>query len=224
DGCRLPPLILLMRKPQSDRSLSYADERVEKTVEDYSLARWQVDAHAFWRSSGDRSLTVQELAALGPAKLATAFTKLSLERVYDYDFHVKIGEALELQGKLPSTFMALAPGSAHPAVWHDIIRMKTLNSEQSRRAVEQHVCPFQIDIVDRLIQRYSNPGEWVFDPFGGLMTVPSRAVALGRLGRGVELNPTYFLDGAHYCRAAEKEFGMPTLFDLLTAGPAVAAE
>ena len=51
-------------------------------------------------------------------------------------------------------------------------RMLTLNSDQSKRAVEQHVCPLQIDIVKRLIERYSNKGELVYDPFCGLGTVP----------------------------------------------------
>jgi hypothetical protein len=51
---------------------------VVKSKADYSLARWQVDAHAFWRSSGNRLLTADEMAALGPAKLAKFFTDDSL--------------------------------------------------------------------------------------------------------------------------------------------------
>ena len=50
--------------------------------------------------------------------------------------------------------------------------MRTLNGDQAKRAVEQHVCPLQFDIVDRLIERYSNPDDLVYDPFAGLMTVP----------------------------------------------------
>jgi len=71
---------------------------------------------------------------------------------------------------------ALAPGSHHPDVWHDVNRMRTLNTEQSRRAQTMHVCPLQFDIVDRLITRYSNPTELVYDPFGGLFTTPLRAL------------------------------------------------
>lgn len=222
-GC--PEYVLLFRKPQSDRSKSYADVKVVKDREDYSLARWQVDAHAFWRSAGDRLITPDEMAALGPSKLASYFPRRSLETLYDYDFHVQIGERLLAEGKLPSSFMALAPGSADPAVWHDVTRMRTLNSEQYRRAVEKHVCPLQFDIVDRLITRFSNRGELVFDPFGGLMTVPYRAILMGRRGRGVELNPQYFADGAHYCATAEREAAIPTLFDLMQKpAPSAAAE
>jgi DNA modification methylase len=58
--------------------------------------------------------------------------------------------------------------------------MRTLNGEQTNRAVEKHVCPLQFDIVDRLIERYSNKGELVYDPFCGLGTVPVRAIKAGR--------------------------------------------
>ncbi|WP_420313622.1 DNA methyltransferase [Actinopolymorpha alba] len=77
-----------------------------------------------------------------------------------------------------------------------------------------HVCPLQFDIVDRLINRFSNPGELVFDPFGGLFTVPVRALHAGRRSRAVELNTGYFLDGVKYLQAEERKHGMPTLFDL----------
>lgn len=109
----------------------------------------------------------------------------------------------------------MAPGSHHPNVWHDVNRMRTLNGEQSARGLAQHICPLQIDIVDRLINRYSNPGDLVLDPFSGLGTVTVRALRAGRQGLGVELNPGYFLDAVTYCEAAEREMSMPSLFDTL---------
>lgn len=214
-GVGSPEYVILFRKPQTDRSKGYADLPVSKSKDAYTRAHWQVDAHAFWRSSGNRQITAEELAALGPEKLASLFTRYSLQSIYDYEFHVRIGEELEARGALPSTFMSLAPGSHHPDVWHDVTRMLTLNSEQSRRAVEKHVCPLQFDIVDRLITRYSNPGEKVYDPFHGLGTVGVRAIKLGRTAGGSELNPAYFMDQVHYLRAAEREFTMPSLFDAL---------
>lgn len=214
-GVGSPEYIILFRKPQTDRSRGYADLPVTKSKADYTRAHWQVDAHAFWRSSGDRQITSEEMAQLGPDKLASMFTKYSLNNVYDYDFHVRIGEELEARGSLPSTFMSLAPGSADPGVWHDVLRMLTLNSDQSKRAVEKHVCPLQFDIVDRLIERYSNKGERVYDPFCGLGTVPYRAILKGRTGGGSELNAAYFMDQVHYLKSAEKQFSMPSLFDAL---------
>jgi DNA modification methylase len=214
-GVGSPEYILLLRKPQTDRSKGYADEPVRKDKADYTRARWQVDAHAFWRSSGNRQLTADELATLGPDKLAKAFTEYSLQNVYDYEFHIKIGEELEARGALPSTFMSLAPGSHDSDVWHDVNRMITLNGKQTQKGLQNHVCPLQIDIVDRLIERYSNPGELVHDPFGGLMTVPYRAVMKGRKGSASELNTGYFFDGVQYLQAAEKEMAMPDLFSVL---------
>jgi SAM-dependent methyltransferase len=213
-GVGSPEYVVLFRKPQTDRSRGYADVPVVKSKAEYTRAHWQVDAHAFWRSSGNRQITAEDLAGLGPDKLASLFTQYSLQSVYDYEFHVRIGEELEARGALPSTFMSLAPGSHHPDVWHDVTRMLTLNSEQSRRAVEKHVCPLQFDIVDRLIERYSNPGELVYDPFCGLGTVPYRAIIKGRRGGGSELNPGYFMDQVHYLKSAEKQVSMPSLFDL----------
>lgn len=213
-GVGSPEYVLIFRKPQTDRSRGYADDPVKKSKDDYTRARWQVDAHAFWRSSGDRQITAEEMAQLGPAKLAKMFTDYSLANIYDYEHHVKVGEELEARGALPSTFMSLAPGSHHPDVWHDVNRMITLNSDQAKRAVEQHVCPLQFDIVDRLIERYSSKGELIYDPFCGLGTVPYRAIKLGRRGQGSELNTEYFFDSTHYLKAAEMEASMPTLFDM----------
>jgi DNA modification methylase len=211
-GC--PEYILLFRKPQTDLTRGYADTPVTKDKADYTRARWQIDAHAFWRSSGDRMLTPDELAALSVEDRSRLFTEQTLQQVYDYESHVRIGEQMEARGALPATFMSLAPGSWHEDVWHDVNRMRTLNGEQSHRAQVLHVCPLQFDIVERLIRRYSNTGELVFDPFAGLGTVPMMALRMGRRGQGVELNPGYWLDSVKYLEAEERSQGMPTLFDL----------
>lgn len=213
-GVGSPEYVLLFHKPQSDRSRGYADTPVTKDKTEYTRARWQVDAHAFWRSSGNRLLTTDELAVLPPDQLSRLFTEQTLREVYHYESHVQIGELLDGHGALPATFMTLAPGSWAPEVWHDVNRMLTLNTTQSQRAQQMHVCPLQFDIVDRLINRFSNPGDLVYDPFAGLMTVPVRALKAGRRGRGVELNPGYYLDGVKYLQAEERLREMPSLFDM----------
>ncbi len=212
-GC--PEYVLLFHKPQTDRSRGYADVPVVKDKADYSRSRWQIDAHAFWRSSGDRPLTSEEIAQLPIDDASHVFKQDSLRHIYDYESHVKIGEELDGIGHLPSTFMALAPGSWADMVWDDVNRMLTLNSSQSHKREAMHVCPLQFDIVDRLITRYSNPGELVYDPFGGLFTVPLRALKLGRKGRAVELNTQYFLDGVKYLEAEEFKQSMPTIMDYI---------
>jgi hypothetical protein len=172
------------------------------------------DAAAFWRSSGDRLLTADELIGYGPDKLGKVFAKRSLETIYDYAEHVRLAEVLDARGALPSTFATMAPASHDSEVWTDVNRMLTLNGEQTRRGLENHICPLQFDIVDRVINRFTNKGELVFDPFGGLATVPLRAIMAGRRGRSAELNGSYFDDSVRHLKAAELQINAPTLFDL----------
>ncbi|UIJ43704.1 DNA methylase N-4 [Sphingomonas cannabina] len=227
-GVGSPEYVLLMRKPQSDQTRGYADRPVVKDAADYSLARWQIDAHSFWRSSGDRLLRPDELrdaverfAAMPVGPLVKAFTVQTRDLIYDYEAHVAIGEMIEARGDadgrghLPRTFMSLAPGAHRPDTWDDVVRMRTLNAEQVRKGAEKHVCPLQFDIVDRLINRFSMKGELVFDPFAGLGTVPLRAIEMGRRGRGSELNPTYFEATRAYLGDAERSAGVPSLSALL---------
>ena len=214
-GC--PEYILLFRKLPTSREKAYADVPVTKSKEDYTRAQWQIDAHAYWRSSGNRLVSKAELMAAPVDRLQKLYRQYSRDTVYSYAEHVALAEKLDKEGKLPSTFMVVAPGSWTEEVWDDVSRMRTLNSEQVRNGRQMHVCPLQLDIVDRLINRYSAPGETVFDPFGGLMTVPVEAVRLGREGIGTELNADYFRDGLGYLREADAERDVPTLFDLLEA-------
>lgn len=213
-GC--PEYILLFRKQQTDHSKGFADERVTKSKEEYTRAQWQIDAHGYWRSSGDRLVSKKELESISVDNLQNVYRQYSRENVYSYEDHVRLAKKLDENGKLPATFMVVAPGSWNQLeVWDDINRMRTLNTTQSRRRAQMHVCPLQLDIVERIINRYSNPGEVVLDPFGGLMTVPMTAVKMNRMGYGIELNPDYFRDGVGYLQAAENEIDEPTLFDFM---------
>jgi len=213
-GVGSPEYVLIFRKLPTDNSKGYADERVTKSKEEYTLGRWQLDAHSFWRSSGDRLLTADELATYGPDVIGRLYERFSLTHVYDYEQHVRLAESLDARGALPRTFMCLSPASPHPEVWHDVTRMQTLNGEQTQRGLTNHICPLQFDVVDRLINRYSNEGDEISDPFGGLFTVVVRALKLKRRGHAVELKTEYFRDGVRYARAADEEVAMPSLFDL----------
>ena len=213
-GC--PEYILLFRKQQTDHSKGFADERVTKSKEEYTRAQWQIDAHGYWRSSGDRLIAKEELESISVDNLQNVYRQYSRENVYSYEDHVRLAKKLDENGKLPATFMVVAPGSWNQLeVWDDINRMRTLNTTQSRRRAQMHVCPLQLDIVERIINRYSNEGDTVYDPFGGLMTVPMTAVKMHRNGKGCELNPDYFRDGVGYLQAAENEVDEPTLFDFI---------
>lgn len=212
-GC--PEYILLFRKLPTDRSKAYADEPVHKTKEGYTRAQWQIDAHGYWRSSGDRLVTKEEIMSMDTGKIQAAYRKYSRGTVYDYAEHVRMAKELDENGKLPATFMVVAPGSWTDEVWDDINRMRTLNTTQSQRRQQLHVCPLQLDIVDRCINRYSNPGDLVYDPFGGIGTVPLEAVKAGRKGLACELNNGYFRDAVGYLQEFEREDMNISLFDLM---------
>lgn len=251
-GVGMCEYLLYFRKDPSDTSNGYADFPVVKSKSEYSRSRWQVDAHGFERSSGDRLLSRDEILKLNHQQIFQLYKKHSLSTVYDFEGHVKTGEILELcgycnhihlgieadddEGKvcgqqidgaickcthykslLPKKFMLLQPQSWHPDVWTDITRMRTMNTLQAQKGKEMHLCPIQFDIVDRAITQTTMPGETVYDPFGGLMTVPFRAISLGRFGVGCDLSTRYWIDGVNYCRAVEAKALAPTLFDLLAA-------
>lgn len=212
-GC--PEYVLLFRKLPTNTGKAYADVPVKKSKQEYSRGRWQIDAHAYWRSSGDRLISKEELERFPVSKLQKVYSEYSKTHVYSYDEHVKLAEKLDKENKLPATFMVIAPSSWTDSVWDDILRMRTLNAEQRRRDLQLHVCPLQLDIVERLIDRYSNKGDVILDPFGGIGTVPLTAMKMGRYGIAVELNNEYFRDGVGYCKAHEEEAQLPTLFDLI---------
>jgi DNA modification methylase len=214
-GC--PEYILLFRKLPTDRSKAYADEKIVKSKDEYTRAQWQIDAHGFWRSSGDRLVTKEEIMSMDTGKIQAAYRKYSRGTVYDYAEHVRMAKELDAEDKLPATFMVVAPGSWTDEVWDDINRMRTLNTTQSQRRKQMHVCPLQLDIVDRLINRYSNLGELVLDPFGGLGTVALEAMKAGRRGYTIELNNGYFRDAVGYLKEYEREDMNISLFDLLEA-------
>jgi DNA modification methylase len=214
-GFGMPEYLLLFRRPPSDTANSYADERVVKDKERYSRSRWQIDAHAFARSNGNRLLRPKDLEGLPHDVIFKLFRDYSLNEVYDFEHHVRIGEALERRQRLPVTFMLLQPQSWHPDTWTDITRMLTLNGEQHAKGRELHLCPMQIDLADRAIEQWTQPGELVLDPFSGLGTVPQRALLKGRRGLGIELSHRYFLDACTHMKAAEADMAMPDLFSIL---------
>lgn len=188
----------------------------------YSLGRWQVDAHAVWRSDGNRPLSPEEMVSLYPLpeQIAALFREEQLNGRYDYERHVAICEALERKGRLPKFFMLLPPKvtrGPEDMIWDDVVFMRTLNTAQSQGRREKHLCPLPFDIVERSIRLYSNEGDLVGDPFGGLGTVAERAVNMRRSAWTSELNHEYFVDMVHYLQAAEQQVMTPTLFDLVEA-------
>jgi superfamily II DNA or RNA helicase len=95
-GVGMPEYLLLFRKPPTDSSKGYADVPVVKDKREYSRSRWQVDAHGFARSSGNRLLTRDEIRGMPHERIYKRFREMSLNYVYDFEQHVGLGEELEI--------------------------------------------------------------------------------------------------------------------------------
>jgi DNA modification methylase len=75
----------------------------------------------------------------------------------------------------------------------DINQTRTLQYRGGRDAKdEQHISPLQLDVINRCIDLWSNPGDTVLTPFLGIGSEVYCAVNMGRKGIGCELKPSYF--------------------------------
>lgn len=78
-------------------------------------------------------------------------------------------------------------------VWMDIKQSNTLQKNSARTEKdERHICPLQLDVIQRCIELWTNPGDIVLDPFGGIGSVPYTAITLNRKGMGFELKESYY--------------------------------
>ncbi len=212
-GVGIPEYILLFRKPPSHTKNAYADDPVSKKIDEYLLSMWQLDAHSYWRSSGNRFLSTDEIKKFDMDKIYNAWKRHNTSEVYDYKKHLEACNMLESEDKLSKLFMTLPPHSNQECVWSDINRMNTLNAKQVSSKKEKHICPLQLDIIERLIYRFTNEGDIVDDCFGGLFSTPYVALQMKRKAIACELNTDYFNDGISYINAINYQINMPTLFD-----------
>jgi hypothetical protein len=99
-------------------------------------------------------------------------------------------------------------------VWYGIKETNTLNTGVARDdADERHICPLQLDLIDRCIRLWSNSGETVLSPFAGIGSEGYEAVRLGRRFVGCELKPSYWRTAVTNLERAEHEASLPTLLD-----------
>jgi hypothetical protein len=182
----------------------------------YTLSQWQIDADAFWMSSGNRYISPNELKRWDLSKIRKWWDQFNPSVIYDYEKHIELLQQLDGAGKLSRTFTTLPLVSGSDYIWNNVNRMHGLNLEQSRRKERNHICPQPYDEVDRVIELYSNPGDLVADPFTGIGTTLLRALKKGRKAFGTELNTEYARHADFYLRKEENKIVIPTLFDLAT--------
>jgi len=89
-------------------------------------------------------------------------------------------------------------------VWMTVDQGNTLNVRIARdNGDEKHMCPLQLDVIDNLLRLYSNPGDVVLSPFGGVASEGVGSIRRGRKFVGVELKPSYFGTGCSNMRQEE---------------------
>lgn len=101
-------------------------------------------------------------------------------------------------------------------VWFDIKRTNVLNARIARADEDdKHLCPLQLDVIERCIELWSNPGDVVLDPFGGVGSVGVKAVEMNRRALLSELKDSYWRQGVRFLEHAEAMVNRPSLFDAI---------
>ena len=198
-GVGMPEYLLLFRRPHTKTADGgqWSDERVTMDPDAYPLPRWQLDANSLWRSDGKRQLMPWEADG------------------YSYATHVAYLEELDRKILLGRAHGQPLP-TDNPWVWWDISRIDVLNGRLAKEAEdEKHICPLQLDLIERCVTRWSNAGDVVRDYFAGIGSVPFVAMQHGRRGVGIELKRSYYEVGRRYLEDLELQQAQPTFLHLL---------
>lgn len=198
-GVGMPEYLLLFRKPHTTTAEGgqWSDERIDSITDDnYGLPRWQLDANSFWRSDGKRQLLPWEADG------------------YDYKAHVAYLEDLDSKFLLGRAHGQQLPVDS-PWVWWDIQRIAVLNGRVAKESEdEKHIAPLQLDLIERCITRWSNPGDVCLDYFSGIGSVAWKAIQMGRRGLGIELKRSYHQLACKFLAEMELQLAQPTMFDM----------
>ncbi|XUO88473.1 DNA methyltransferase [Halomonas sp. KM072] len=91
-------------------------------------------------------------------------------------------------------------------VWMDINPSRTLQYREGRDPDdERHICPLQLDVIERAIDLWTNPGDTVLSPFGGIGSEPVSAIKMGRKAIAVELKGSYWDLAVRNLKDAQQE-------------------
>ena len=102
-------------------------------------------------------------------------------------------------------------------VWWDINQSNTLNRMFDDEESERHICPLQLDVIERCLKLYSNEGDTIFTPFMGIGSEVFQSVKMGRKGIGVELKREYFQQAVSNMKALDNERNQLTIEDYLSS-------
>lgn len=102
-------------------------------------------------------------------------------------------------------------------VWWNINQSNTLNRMFDDEESERHICPLQLDVIERCLKLYTNEGDTVFTPFMGIGSEVFQSVKMGRKGIGVELKKEYFQQAVSNMKALDNEKNQLTIEDYLSS-------
>ena len=98
-------------------------------------------------------------------------------------------------------------------VWMDINQSNTLQKESARENDdERHICPLQLDVIERALQLWTNPGDIVLSPFMGIGSEGHKALEMGRRFVGIELKESYYNVAVNNLKSASIRQEQETLF------------
>ena len=104
-------------------------------------------------------------------------------------------------------------------IWYNIRETNTLNVRVARTEKdERHICPLQLETIERCVKLWSNPGDLILDPFAGIGSTGYVAIENGREFVGIELKPEYFAVAVNNLYAAQNAAKPLDLFSALEEG------
>lgn len=101
-------------------------------------------------------------------------------------------------------------------VWWDVNQTNVLNHKLATSDKdEKHICPLQLDLIERAVDLWSSPGDVVFSPFAGVGSEGVGSLRVGRKFLGVELKDSYFESACKFLQSEEDLLSQKTLFDVI---------
>lgn len=196
----LADYILIFRKP---------GENAVPIIGDVDNDTWIQWARPTWKSTDAQALTkaavLEAAAAMLTGTLFRSVTDAAEKAAADAGYDITRAAPMVEDG-------ILTPARC----WYGIRESNTLNVAAGRdSADERHICPLQLDLIERCVRLWSNPGETVLSPFAGIGSEGYVSIKQGRSFVGCELKPSYFRAAANNLRRAEDSAGVLTLFDLI---------
>jgi hypothetical protein len=164
------------------------------------------DYMLFFRAPGDNPDRVEH-AAPGDTQAALPIVKAWLREMHRLGLASETPTDEQIAALLPhAEFDVYEWQKLASPVWMDIQQGNVLNRMKGKND-EKHVCPLQLDVIERCLRLYSKPGDVVMDPFNGIGSTGYQAIKMFRRYLGFELKPEYAKQAEKNLKEAEASVG-----------------